>query len=200
MINKHYILFIIFLLIITLNIKAQDTIKEKKMHFLKAVIINNDTMPHIDLKEIIVLPPRKFRNRRQRIRYWRLVYNIKKVYPYSKIASRRFIELNDTLLTIKSKRKQKRYIKQVQNELLDRYKDELKKLTITQGRILIKLIDRETDNTSYQIIKEYRGSFSAFFWQSIARFFGENLKTGYNPDDEDKLIEDIVTRIENGQL
>ena len=84
--------------------------------------------------------------------------------------------------------------------MLDRYKDELKKLTITQGRILIKLIDRETNNTSYYIIKEYRGSFSAFFWQSIARIFGENLKAEYNPEDEDKLIEDIVIRIENGQL
>ncbi len=170
------------------------------MLLLKVVIINNDTLPNINLKEIIVLPPRKFKNQRQKKRYWRLVYNIKKAYPYAKIASRRFIELNDTLLTIKSKRKQRRYIKQVQNELLDRYKDELKKLTITQGRILIKLVDRETNNTSYYIIKEYRGSFSAFFWQSIARIFGENLKAEYNPEDEDKLIEDIVIRIENGQL
>ena len=199
MTNKYYILFLL-LFFIKLNTVAQDTTNEKKMHVLNAVIINNDTLPNINLREIIVLPPRTFKNRRQRIRYWRLVYNIKKAYPYSRIASERLFEMNDTLLTMKSKREQKRYIKKVQKEMFAKYKGQLKKLTITQGRILIKLVDRETDNTSYEIIKEYRGSFSAFFWQSIARMFGENLKTGYNPEEEDKLIEDIVIRIQNGQL
>ncbi|RLD60894.1 MAG: DUF4294 domain-containing protein [Bacteroidetes bacterium] len=200
MINKHYILSLFLLLIFTLSTKAQEEVKEKKKHFLEVVIINNDTLPHINLREIIVLPPRKFTSRAQRRRYWRLVYNIKKAYPYAKIASRELMKLNDTLLTIKSKRQQKLCIKQAQNKMLNKYKNQLKKLTITQGRILIKLVDRETGNTSYSIIKDYRGSFSAFFWQSIARFFGENLKENYNPEEEDRLIEDIVTRIENGQL
>lgn len=200
MINKHYILFIFLLLIVTLSTKAQEEVKEKKMHLLEVVIINNDTLPHINLREIIVLPPRKFTSRAQRRRYWRLVYNIKKAYPYAKIASRELIKLNDTLLTIKSKRQQKLCVKQAQNKMFNKYKNQLKKLTITQGRILIKLVDRETGNTSYSIIKDYRGNFSAFFWQSIARFFGENLKENYNPQEEDRLIEDIVTRIENGQL
>lgn len=196
--NKYYILFLI-LFFVKLHSVAQDT-NEKKMHVLNAVIINNDTLPNINLKEIIILPPRTFTNRRQRRRYWRLVYNIKKVYPFSKIASESLLEINDTLLTMKSKREQKRYIKKVQNEMFIKYKGQLKKLTITQGRILIKLVDRETGNTSYSIIKDYRGSFSAFFWQSIARMFGENLKDSYNPQEEDRLIEDIVIRIENGQL
>ena len=200
MINKHYILFIFLLLIVTLSTKAQEEVKEKKMHLLEVVIINNDTLPHINLREIIVLPPRKFTSRAQRRRYWRLVYNIKKAYPYAKIASRELIKLNDTLLTIKSKRQQKLCVKQAQNKMFNKYKNQLKKLTITQGRILIKLVDRETGNTSYSIIKDYRGNFSAFFWQSIAIFFGENLKENYNPQEEDRLIEDIVTRIENGQL
>ena len=200
MINKHYILSLFLLLIFTLSTKAQEEVKEKKKHFLEVVIINNDTLPHINLREIIVLPPRKFTSRAQRRRYWRLVYNIKKAYPYAKIASRELMKLNDTLLTIKSKRQQKLCIKQAQNKMFNKYKNQLKKLTITQGRILIKLVDRETGNTSYSIIKDYRGSFSAFFWQSIARFFGENLKENYNPEEEDRLIEDIVTRIENGQL
>ncbi|MBE9468670.1 MAG: DUF4294 domain-containing protein [Bacteroidetes bacterium] len=200
MIKSHYILSLFLLLIFTLSTKAQEEVKEKKMYLLEAVIINNDTLPHVNLREIIVLPPRKFTSRAKRKRYWRLVYNIKKAYPYAKIASKELMKLNDTLLTINSKRQQKFCIKQAQNKMFNKYKDQLKKLTITQGRILIKLVDRETGNTSYSIIKDYRGNFSAFFWQSIARLFGENLKENYNPQEEDRLIEDIVTRIENGQL
>ena len=80
------------------------------------------------------------------------------------------------------------------------YGPELTNLTITQGRLLIKLIDRETNNTSYDLIKQFRGSFTAFVWQSVARVFGENLKDEYNANEEDKYIEEILIRIENGQL
>ena len=89
-------------------------------------------------------------------------------------------------------------MKQVEKELLDEYEDDLKKLTITQGRILIKLVDRETGATSYELVKELRGSFSAFFWQAFARIFGSTLKAEYDPYGEDRLIEEIVLLIDNG--
>jgi hypothetical protein len=88
----------------------------------------------------------------------------------------------------------------VENELMEEFSDELKSLTITQGRLLIKLIDRETGNTSYELLRELRGSFSAFFWQTVARLFGSNLKTTFDAEGEDKLIDQIVVLIENGQI
>ena len=109
-------------------------------------------------------------------------------------------KINDKMDSIDSKRVAKRYIKQVDKELQKKYGPELKKLTITQGRLLIKLIDRQTSSTSYELVKELRGSFSAFMWQSLARLFGENLKEKYDAEEEDKMIEHIVLRIENGQL
>ncbi len=91
-------------------------------------------------------------------------------------------------------------MKEQEQLLREEFEDDIRHLTIRQGRLLIKLIDRETDKTSYELIKELKGSFSAFFWQTVARFFGENLKDQYDPAQEDKYIEEIVHRIENGQL
>lgn len=91
-------------------------------------------------------------------------------------------------------------MKQVEQELLVEFEDDLKQLTITQGRILIKLVDRETGSTSYELVKELRGTFSAFFWQTLARLFGSNLKSVYDPYGEDRLIEEIIFLIDRGQL
>jgi hypothetical protein len=103
----------------------------------------------------------------------------------------------ETLETAKERRE---YTKQLEDELLKQYEEELKNLTITQGRILIKLIDRETRKTSYEVVKELRGSFQAAFWQAIARIFGSNLKTEFDPEGEDKVLNEIMIMIENGQL
>jgi hypothetical protein len=104
------------------------------------------------------------------------------------------------LLNLKTEQEQKEYIKRTEQELLDKYTEDLKKLTITQGKILVKLVYRETGATSYDLVEFYRGRFSAFFWQALARLFGSNLKMGYDPHGEDRLIEEIVILIENGQL
>lgn len=109
-------------------------------------------------------------------------------------------DFDDTLRTIESKVKRKKYIKKVEKQLMAEFEGELKKLTIKQGIILIKLIDRETGNTSYDLVKELRGSFSAFLWQSLARLFGSNLKLQYDPNGRDAMIEEIVQLIENGQI
>jgi hypothetical protein len=99
-----------------------------------------------------------------------------------------------------NERQKKRFIKETERELKDQFEQELKKLTMTQGRILIKLIDRETGSSSYSLVKELRGSLQAFFWQGLARLFGSNLKTEYDAEGQDQMIEQIVRQIETGQL
>ncbi len=127
-----------------------------------------------------------------------MIRNIKKAYPYARIVSMELKELDDHLATLDNEKEQKAYINQAEKEIMDQFEKEVKKLTVTQGIILVKLIDRETGRTSYQVIKELKGGFTAFFWQGIARIFGNNLKTEYDPDNQDKIMEDIVLGIEAG--
>ncbi len=201
MIRKILIaLFTVFLLS---TVKAQDTLqlhKDDASYVLYGVIIDGDTLLLSSIDEVYIFPMRKFKSEKDLRRYRRLIRNVKKAYPYAKLAKKKLDEIEANLLKLKTEKARKEYIKQVEKEIIDEYEDELKKLTITQGRILIKLIDRETGDTSYQLVKELRGSFSAFFWQALARLFGSNLKSEFDAQGEDKLINEIVILIENGQL
>ena len=167
---------------------------------LKGVIIGEDTIPHYNLPTVTVTPPWKFKNQRQQKRYSRLVYHVKKTLPYARVASARLKEINNHMAQLKTEKERKEYLKVAEKELFDEFETPLRQLTFTQGRILINLIDRETGDTSYNLIKEYKGGFSAFFWQSVARLFGSNLKDEYDPEGDDKMIENIVIRIDNGLL
>jgi hypothetical protein len=191
------------ILFMTCNSKAQDTIKLHKdgaKYVLYGVIIDGDTLFLSSIDEVYIYPRREFDSRRDYRRYKRLIRNVKKAYPYAKLAKKKLDEIEANLGKIKSEKAQKEYIKKVEKDLMDEYEEELKKLTLTQGRILIKLIDRETGETSYELVKELRGSLSAFFWQALARLFGSNLKSEFDAEGEDKLINEIVILIENGQL
>ncbi len=167
---------------------------------LNAVVIGKDTLPMVSLAEIRVYPRKTFKNKKELTKYTRLVHNVKKAYPYSQIAKRELDLIHDTLRLISDGKARKEYLKMAEKRMLRRYEPELRKLTISQGKILIKLIDREIGNTSYNLVKEHRGNFSAFFWQGLARMFGTNLKAEYDPDGEDREIEEIVYRIENGEI
>lgn len=187
--------------VLTLSGQSQlDTLDISEINFLERVIIDGDTLLVADIEEVYILPPKKFKNKRERRRYSRLIRNVKKVYPYAQIAREFFDSVNSQLVHYEKERDKKQYIKSVENELLAGYEDDLKKLTISQGRILLKLIDRELDSAPYALIKEYRGDFSAVFWQTIARIFGNNLKDRYDPDGEDKSIDEIVRMIEMGAI
>ena len=183
--------------------KAQDTIqlhKDGATYVLYGIVIDGDTLLLSAIDEVYIFPRRKFASRRELRRYRRLIRNIKKAYPYAKLAKKKLDEIEANFAKLKTEKAKKIYIKQVEKEIRYEYEDELKKLTITQGRILIKLIDRETGETSYELVKQLRGSFSAFFWQAIARLFGSNLKSEFDARGEDRLINEIVILIENGQL
>lgn len=166
----------------------------------RALIIGKDTLPHIKLDDIIVLPPLEFKSKKEYIKYTKLVRNIKKVYPYSKEAARIFKDVHYALDTIESRKARRAYVNKKDKELQDKYGPELKRLSMSQGRLLIKLVDRETGFSSYEIIKELKGSFSAFMWQQVARMFGSSLKTEFDADGEDKYINRIVIMIEQGMI
>ena len=163
------------------------------------VLENGDTIPVAVLADAEISAPRVFKSAAEERRYRSLEKKVRKVYPYAKLAGEKLREYEDELSKIESERKKKKFYKKVERELKAEFGDELTKLTVGQGRILIKLIDRETGDTSYELVSELRGSFSAFFWQGLARIFGHNLKSNYDPDGEDRLIEEIVQRIKSEQ-
>lgn len=183
-----------------MKIQAVDTIYVNPNNIVFVRVVEGDTLLFSNIPELTFYGPRQFKNRFEYRRYYRLVRNVKKAYPYAIMAKRKLDEVNTVMYQMKSEAERKNYMKQVEKEVREEFEDELKKLTITQGRILIKLIDRETGNTSYDLVKELRGNFSAIFWQTLARIFGSNLKTEFDADGSDKLINEIVIMIENGQL
>ncbi|MBK3516928.1 DUF4294 domain-containing protein [Carboxylicivirga sp. N1Y132] len=161
-------------------------------------IVENDTIPHVNLKEIPIIPPYKFKNKRHKRRYGKLVRNIKKVLPFARSAGERINDINAHLATLSSEKEKKDYLNEAEEELFNEFERPLRKLTFSQGRLLIKLINRETGDTTYELIKQYKGGVSAFFWQGIARLFGSNLKSEYHKDGDDQMIEHIILLIDNG--
>lgn len=158
------------------------------------------SLPEVDLKEVIIIgrpsTSKKFPYRK----YERMIYNLKKVYPYGLIVRSKLAQVNDELKNIPDEKERKKYLKRLEKDVFGEYEDDVRDMTITQGKLLIKLIDRETQNTSYTLIQLYRGSFSAAFWQGIARIFGTNLKAQYDPYGEDAVMEIILREIEAGRL
>lgn len=190
-------LFIIIIVFFT-ALAAQTQEVEGKI--VIARIVDGDTLITYDLPEHMVSArlPHKLRSLARKNS--RLVYNVKKVYPYAKLAGMKLNEYEVILKNAESDAERKQLMKQAESELKEEFEDDLKKLTFTQGLILIKLVDRETGNSSYVLIQELRGKFTAFFWQTFARIFGYNLKTEYDPEGADRDIEEIVVLIEKGEL
>lgn len=133
-------------------------------------------------------------------RYRRLVEAVKKVYPVAKIARARMAEMEEELCRLPTKKAQKAYIREVYHQIKEEYTPVLKHMTRTQGRVLLKLIDRETEYTAYEVLKEFRGGFVAGFWQGVSKIFGQDLKSEYDKEGEDRLIEQIVIYYEAGLL
>jgi len=197
---KRFITGIALLVITITGFSQEEPRTSNDIYVVRAEIIDGDTIWLADIDEVFVFPERKFVNRKERRRYTRLIRNVKVAYPWAKLAGQRLEEVNEIMIAIETEKEQKEYMKIVEKELKDEFQDDLKKLTVTQGRILLKLVDRETGSTSYELVKELRGSFSAFFWQALARLFGSNLKSEYDPYGEDRMIEEIIFLIDKGQI
>ena len=133
-------------------------------------------------------------------RYRKLVDAVKKVYPIARIAKAKMAAMEEELCRLPTKKAQKAYIRQVYDQFKEEYTPVLKHMTRTQGKVLLKLIDRETEYTAYEVLKEFRGGFVAGFWQGVSRIFGQNLKSEYDKQNEDRMIEQIVIYYEAGLL
>ncbi|WP_019668771.1 DUF4294 domain-containing protein [Eudoraea adriatica] len=164
----------------------------------KMIIIEGDSIfrQSIALEEVYVFGKLEFSSYGDKLKYYILRRKTFKVYPYAKMASERLEELNDSLLKIKRKRKRKKFTKNLQKYIEEEFSEELKKLTRTEGQILIKLIYRQTGNTSYGLVRELRSGWRAFWYNSTAKMFKISLKEEYHPESihEDYLIEDILQR------
>jgi len=165
-----------------------------------SVAVVQDTSVHYFLKPIDIFPDKKDMKPRQLRQYTLLEYKVKKVYPIAKVAAVKLAEYNRVYVTFKTERERKEYVKAVEKALFAEYEEELKTMKVSEGRILIKLLDRETGSSSYEIIKEFKGGFPAFFWQSVAKLFGHDLKAQYDPVNEDRVIEYIIAMIDLGLI
>ena len=150
----------------------------------------------MSLDEVIVFNRRNFDSNTERKYYFWYAKKVRKAYPFAKLASDKLSEINEQLEGIKSKRKRKKHIKKIQKFMEGEFSDELKKLTRTEGRILIKLIHRQTGETMYTNIKEYRSKWNAFWYNSTAKLFKLSLKSEYHPESDplDFLVEDVLQR------
>ncbi|OCX51347.1 hypothetical protein BEL04_15055 [Mucilaginibacter sp. PPCGB 2223] len=156
-------------------------------------IVDGEYIPWLPLQDVLIYDTRIFKDAKARADYNMLRYNVLKVAPYAMFAGNRYRQLERDLATTNDKQKQKEMVKTCEKEVKDLFNHEIKNMTITQGEILIKLVNRETGDTSYELVKELKGGINAFMFQSLARLFGHNLKETYDPQEE----HDIETILNN---
>lgn len=197
---KHLIYIAIFLssVLCGAQIPKEHKSEHKDSIATYYYIVQGDTIPreYIGLEEVVLLNKLSFNNKVDRRRYLILRRKTRKVYPYAKLASERLLTMTRRLETIKKKRQAKKYTKRIQKYIEQEFSEKLKKLTKTEGQILVKLIHRQTGTTAYDLVKELRTSWRAFWYNTTASLFDISLKQEYTPFfvEEDYLIEDILER------
>ncbi|MBO7192519.1 MAG: DUF4294 domain-containing protein [Bacteroidales bacterium] len=181
--------------------KEQVSVQEVRNSMLPYFVEGTDTVYYDTIAAAKIysrLPKQKGKEWRQ---YYRLVHNFSKAYPYALVAKKLVVEADSTIAADKLKgAKREKYISSVQEELFDVFEGQMRKLTVSQGALIMKLVDREVGKSSYNIIKGYKSSITAGFWQGIAKIFGSDLKKPYDPDGEDKEVEELVKLWERGEF
>lgn len=189
---------ILFCIVMCCNTAIIAATPESNGTLVRAVVSHGDTV--FVLPTVYAFPPMKFKNKREEKFYWRTVRDVKKVLPYSKLISTLVQEVNDTLMRIPTKKERDRYMRQWEKTTYRKYYKEFTHMTLNQGKLLIRLVDRECQTSSYDLIRAYRGSFSAGFYQMFAKLFGADLKSKFGTGRNDKIIERIIILVEAGQL
>lgn len=189
---------ILFCIVMCCNTAIMAATPESNGTLVRAVVSHGDTV--FVLPTVYAFPPMKFKNKREEKFYWRTVRDVKKVLPYSKLISTLVQEVNDTLMRIPTKKERDRYMRQWEKTTYRKYYKEFTHMTLNQGKLLIRLVDRECQTSSYELIRAYRGSFSAGFYQMFAKLFGADLKSKFGTGRNDKIIERIIILVEAGQL
>ena len=164
------------------------------------VLHEGDSIQYMEMNNVYVYPELTFKNKKQAQSYMRLVNNVKKVLPIAKEARQMLIETTELLDMLPDEKSKNEHIKRVEEDIFRTYKPKMKKLTYSQGKLLIKLIDRECHSSSYDMIKAFMGPIRAGFWQVFAWGFGASLKKEYDPTGTDRLTERVVLMVEAGQI
>ena len=183
-----------------------DTSPELKVEYYRGysrrVSEEGDAMLVLHLKNITVYPQLKFKNKKEEQFYWRTVRDVKLTLPYAKLIAETLIETYEYIETFPTQKEREQYLKSMEKALFEQYKPVLKRFSKRQAKVLVKLIQRETHQSSYDIVKAFLGSFRAGFWQGFGKLFGVSLKSNYQPDKnkEDALLERIARNVEQGTL
>ncbi len=204
-VRLNIIILIAFFLLAATSCPAQQQDNapagtEKKLYLTPMTVYEGDTIPYVKLPTVYVFKPLKFKNRRQMNQYYKLVRDVKKVLPIANEVNRAIIETYEYLQTIPDEKARQKHLKAVEKSVKEQYTPRMKKLTFAQGKLLIKLVDRQTNSTGYELVKAFLGPFRAGFYQAFAALFGASLKKQYDPTGEDALTERIVLLVESGQL
>ena len=199
----NIVILIVFLLSGSLACHAQQQPKtdiSKSVYLTPMCVYNGDTIPYVKLPTVYIFKPLKFKNKREMAKYYKLIRDVKKVLPISKEINRAIIETYEYLQTLPTEKERKKHLKAVEKGLKEQYTPRMKKLSFAQGKLLIKLVDRQTNSTSYELVKAFMGPFKAGFYQTFAALFGASLKKQYDPTGNDALTERIILMVESGQL
>ena len=199
-----FILFITFLCLAAPKCLAQQADSTKTAshaaYLTRMCVYKGDTIPYVSLPAVYIYQPIQFKNKRQERRYNKLVRDVKKVLPIANEVQRAIIETYEYLMTLPDEKARQRHLKAVEKSIKEQYTPRMKKLTFAQGKLLIKLVDRQTNSTGYELVKAFLGPFRAGFYQAFAALFGASLKKEYDPEGEDAMTERVVRMVENGQL
>lgn len=204
--NKRCILLFLILfgsLAVLGKSSADALLPSHEMNYVDSVqlqIKDMDTFYLAHMHDIWVYPKMVFKNKKQERFYWKTVRDVKKTLPFAKMLSKEMAYADEQLAKIDDKKLRKKWWKAHERYLFRKYEQEFRGMTASQGQMLMKLMDRESDRTSYEIIKHYRGKASANFWQFIAKLFKNDLKEGYDAADKDRIVERVINLVEAGQL
>ena len=185
------------------EIPADFVMPSHEMNYVDSVelqVNNEDTFYLAKMHAIWVYPEMVFENKKQERFYWKTVRDVKKTLPFAKLLTKEMVYADQQLAKIPDKKLRKKWWKQHEKYLFKKYEHHFRKMTASQGQMLMKLMDRESNRTSYEIIKHYRGKASANFWQFIAKLFKNDLKEEYDAQDKDRIVERVINLVEAGQL
>ena len=190
------LLYIVLMLAVGSNILAAN----QHLDSLMLYVNGQDTMYLAFLHDVYVFPPLQFKNKKQETFYWKTVRDVRKTLPYAKLITADMAQADAELAKLPTDKERRQWWRQYERYLFKKYEKDFRNMYSSQGRMLMLLMDRETNKTSYELIRKYKGKASADFWQFIAKLFKNDLKEEYDASDKDRIVERVITLVEAGQL
>lgn len=198
--KKLLILILTLLWLLPAASKAQMVVNKPLGNLQRCIVVNGDTIILVQLRNMYCFPRRNFKSKKEEEAYWRDVMDVKRTLPLAKLVHGTMMETYEYLETLPDDKARDAHLKRMQKDLLEEYKPVLKKLNFRQGKLLVKLIDRECNSSSFDLVRAYLGSFAAGFWQGIGKVFGVSLKSEWDPNGKDKELERVCVMVEYGMI